>query len=118
MLADVFMKTEKSGLFERLYRITECCTQAELASMLGVKQSSISDAQKRSAIPAEWLVKLLRVKGINPEWILTGFGPKKLGPATGEPATHVVYLTEIKPPKDCSAQELINELVRRAIVNM
>ena len=30
-------------------------------------------------------------------------------------ALHVVYLTETKPPEECSAQDLINELVRRAL---
>ena len=28
---------------------------------------------------------------------------------------HVVYLTETMPPEQCSAQDLINELVRRAL---
>lgn len=106
---------EKADAFARLRAITKCRTQLELATLLGISQSSISDAQKRNAIPAEWLVKLLRMKGINPEWILTGFGPKKLGPACGESATPVVYLTKIKPPPKCSSQELFNELVRRIL---
>lgn len=72
---------------DRLFKEVECRTQTELADMLGIKQSSISDAQKRNAMPAEWLVKLLRLKGTNPEWILTGFGRQKLGPVKGEPAT-------------------------------
>ena len=28
---------------------------------------------------------------------------------------HVVYVTETKPPEQCSSQELINELARRAL---
>lgn len=105
---------EKSAL-DRVFETAGCRRQTDLADLLGIKQSSISDAKKRNAIPAEWLVKLLRLKGINPEWILTGLGPKELGPAKGEPATHVIYLTETKPPKECSAQDLVNELVRRAL---
>ena len=69
--------------FNRLCDITGCRTQTHLADLLGSRQSSISD----------WLVKLLRLKGINPEWILTGLGPQNLGPADDEPATHVIYLT-------------------------
>lgn len=99
----------------RVFAAAECRTQAELADLLGIRQSSISDAKKRQAIPAEWLVKLLRLKGISPEWILTGLGPQRLGPASGEEPTRIVYLTEIRPPQDCSAQELVNELVRRAL---
>ena len=102
----------------RVFAAAECRTQVELADFLGIRQSSISDAKKRQAIPAEWLVKLLRLKSVNPEWILTGLGPKLLGPATGEAPAHIVYITETRPPKGCSAQELVNELVRRALVKM
>lgn len=58
----------KSGKnsFDRLYEIAECRTQTGLDDLLGIKQSSISDAKKRNTIPAQWLVKLLRLKGINP----------------------------------------------------
>ena len=108
----------KEDAFSRLYAATGCHTQVQLAKLLEIRQSSISDAKKRSSIPAEWLVKLLRLKGVNPEWILTGLGPKKLGPASGEPLTHVVYLTKIKPPSKCSSQELFSELVRRALAEM
>ncbi len=106
---------ENKSALDRVFEIAGCHRQTDLADLLGIKQSSISDAKKRNAIPAEWLVKLLRLKGVNPEWILTGLGPQKLGPADGEPATHVIYLTETKPPKECSAQDLVNELVRRAL---
>ena len=104
--------------FRRVFDAAGCRTQAELADLLGIRQSSISDAKRRQAIPAEWLVKLLRLKSINPEWILTGLGPKRLGPANGEEPTRIVYLTERRPSVECTAQELVNELVRRALVKM
>lgn len=65
---------------QRIYDAAECRTQAELAAFLGVSQPSISIAKKRGAIPAEWLLKVLRKKGINPDWILTGQGPVNLLP--------------------------------------
>ena len=99
----------------RVCAAAECRTQVERADFLGIRQSSIADAKKRQAIPAEWLVKLLRLKGISPEWIMTGLGPKRLGPANDEEPTHVIYLTERRPPVECTAQELVNELVRRAL---
>lgn len=110
--------THKKNALERVFEVTNCRTQIELADMLGIKQSSISDAKKRNAIPAEWLVKLLRLKGVNPQWILTGLGPEKLGPSDDQAATQIVYLTQTKPPEECSAQDLVNELVRRAFVNL
>ena len=65
---------------ERLYQAAECRTQMELAAFLDVRQPSISVAKKRGTIPADWLLKLLRKKGVNPDWILTGQGPGKLLP--------------------------------------
>lgn len=51
-------------------------TQVKLAEALGIRQSSISDAKRRSSIPSEWLVKALEVGGVDPNWIRTGLGPK------------------------------------------
>jgi len=61
---------------ERIKLITGIRTQAELADLLGVKQSSISDARKRGRVPSGWLVTLMRYKHANPEWIATGKGPE------------------------------------------
>jgi hypothetical protein len=102
----------------RFHSVANTKTQVELAEFLGIRQSSISDSKKRRAIPAEWLIKLLRHKSINPDWILLGVEPKFLGPATGEPPTRIIYLTETKPPKECTAQDLITELVSRVLVDL
>jgi hypothetical protein len=117
----LYRKQSSENLFsplERVFEAAECHTQAELAEFFGIRQSSISDAKNRRAIPTEWLVKLLRHKSINPEWILLGAEPKHLGPATGEPPTRIIYLTEIRPPKECSVQELVVELARRALIDL
>ena len=104
---------------DRVFAAADCQTQVALGKLLGIQQSSISDAKRRGVVPAEWLIKLLRLKGINPEWIISGADPKYLGPATGValPAP-VVYLTRARPPQDCSTQELTTELVRRALADM
>lgn len=102
--------------YKRVLEAAECRTQVELAAVLNVRQSSISDAKRRKSIPAEWRVKLFEKKRVNPEWILHGGDIKYLGPA--DPAQnmpHVVRVTEIRPPESCSAQELFTELVRRAL---
>ena len=97
--------------------MAECRTQIELARFLGIQQSSISDAKRRGAIPAEWLLKLLRHKGINPDWVLSGEGSCFMRPLDGENIVMppVVHSVEIRPPQACTAQELVNELVRRAL---
>ena len=48
--------------------------------------------------------------------MLTGEGAKYMFPVDSETMKpHVVYVTETKPPEQCSSQELINELARRAL---
>ena len=65
--------------FDAAYaRICEVCgmkTQTELSAYLGIRQSSISDAKRRGKISSGWLVILMRVKNVHPEWILTRTGP-------------------------------------------
>ena len=102
--------------YRRVFEAAECRTQVELAALLKVKQSSISDAKRRKSVPSEWLVKLFEKKQINPDWIRCGASAKYLAPVDSEQSRpHVVRVTEIKPPQECSAQELFNELVRRAL---
>lgn len=60
---------------ERIKRITGKRTQVELAEFFGIRQSSISDAKRRGKIPSSWLVILMRVRNVLPEWVLTGKGP-------------------------------------------
>lgn len=63
---------------ERIKRATGARTQVDLASILGIRQSSISDAKRRQSIPADWLLKLFRSHGLNPDWISNGDQPQVL----------------------------------------
>ena len=58
----------------RVYLITGAKNQVDLADILCVAQSSISDAEKRHSIPASWLLALLYIYDVNPIWVLTGKG--------------------------------------------
>ncbi len=107
-------KTEAEARLTRVFEAADCRTQMELADVLGIRQSSISDAKRRGVIPPEWLIKLLRTRGINPEWILTGKAPRLL-----QPIDHSVQCgTELKPLHGYSSQQLMTELVRRAMENL
>lgn len=64
--------------FERIQDVTGCCTQLELAQLIGVRQSSISDAAKRKSISSNWLLCLVRRYDLNPDWVLYGAEPKYL----------------------------------------
>lgn len=76
------MDKEISGfqtVMERIYAATGTSTQQELALLLGIRQSSISDAKRRAIIPFRWLLTLSRLRSVNPDWVLTGKAPMYLG---------------------------------------
>lgn len=59
---------------DRIRLVTQTRTQVELANFLGIRQSSVSNAKRRGTIPADWLLTILRIRNVHPEWILTGEG--------------------------------------------
>lgn len=108
----------------RVFEVTGCRTQLELAHLLGIRQSSVSDAKKRNSVPAEWMIKLLLERGVNPVWIMTGVGTKYMLPNTSlerAPAPHLAAPiptgNENAIMRDIlrcfPAQHLVNELKRR-----
>ncbi len=101
--------------FARVFEAALCQTQNELARFLGVTQSGISDAKRRKRIPAEWRIKLFEKKRINPDWVLCGSGGKYLTATDAAEKPSVVRITEIRPPRECTTQELFDEMVRRSI---
>lgn len=65
-------------VFKRLKLATNASTQMELAAVLEIRQSSISDAKRRNSVPAEWFMKLFETMGLNPDWLKKGVGPRYL----------------------------------------
>ena len=102
---------------QRVFEAAACRTQIELATFLGVRQSSISDAKRRGSIPPEWLVTLLLKQWINPAWVLTGKGSRYLQPAEPEdtPYSHVQPLAEAACSTPCSTEALLAEIIRRVL---
>lgn len=62
-------------VFDRIKLATNTKTQVELAEVLGIRQSSISDAKKRDSVPAEWYMKLFEKFGLSPDWLKKAVGP-------------------------------------------
>ena len=56
----------------RIYEAVGCHTQSELAAILGIRQSQVTDAIRRKQIPQDWLEKISYEWGVSPEWILLG----------------------------------------------
>ncbi|GAB6036302.1 helix-turn-helix domain-containing protein [Fundidesulfovibrio butyratiphilus] len=74
--------------FERIamaIKTRENFTQQELAAILGIRQSSVSDAKRRGVIPGEWAIKLFRDYRLNPLWIYEGLAPKFVSGLRGSP---------------------------------
>ncbi len=84
-------------IFRRFQSVTNTSTQQELADVLGIKQSTISESKKRGAIPPGWYLSLFERGGVNPDWLRYGKGPQFLRTAEGlylEPASGAI------PPKN------------------
>lgn len=81
--------------YSRILAATGARSQTELADILDVKQSSISDAIARSnGIPANWLITLTEKYALNPLWIKTGESSQYLRPALVPQCTLTNYSTE------------------------
>lgn len=65
-------------IFERIKVATSTRTQVELAEVLDIRQSSISDAKRRNSVPSDWYMKLFEQFGLNPDWLKKGSGPMYL----------------------------------------
>jgi phage repressor protein C with HTH and peptisase S24 domain len=61
--------------FERITQATGLRTLSDLADLLEVNRSAITQARKKDSVPATWLLHLYRVKGLNPDWLEGGPGP-------------------------------------------
>ena len=68
---------------ERIHKATGARTQVQLAVVLDIRQSSISDAKRRCSVPSDWLLKLYHSHGLNPDWLAEGHEPVYLSPAKG-----------------------------------
>lgn len=70
--------TNFDEIFDRIKTATNTRTQVEIAEVLDIRQSSISDAKRRNSVPSDWFMKLFEQFGLNPDWIKKGSGPMYL----------------------------------------
>lgn len=52
-------------------------SQQDLARMLGVNRSAITQAKQRDAVPDKWILKLTREYGLDPAWLEQGDGASR-----------------------------------------
>ncbi|ABB40149.1 hypothetical protein Dde_3355 [Oleidesulfovibrio alaskensis G20] len=70
-----------TAAFERIMAELGIVTQTQLSKELGINQASVSIAKRSGDIPPRWLLTLLRKYHLNPDWVMTGLGPKFSVPA-------------------------------------
>lgn len=96
--------------YSRVLVTAGCRTKAELAEILAIKQSSIAAARRRGVIPADWLVKLVALRGVNPDWIKEGVGPRFLAPSDDPADANYPY--ESFPPVRAVDAEIVRRILR------
>lgn len=99
---------EYMAIMDRIKNVTQCRTQQELAQFFDVSQSCISDSKKRLAIPSKWLLSLLKKKGINPEWVQKGTGPKFLLPYDEDRGA--ICSIYARTPDKCPLQHIVSDI--------
>ncbi len=66
--------------FQRIKETIGIHSQTELAAVLQVNRSAITQAKQRGTVPESWIFKLTRAFDLAPEWLETGHGEKREEP--------------------------------------
>lgn len=88
-IIDPAVEAAFEAIMGRIKLVTGARTQVQLAEVLEVRQSSISDAKRRCSVPDTWLVKLERSHKVLAIWLLDGEGPKFVGGPAHEAITAI-----------------------------
>ena len=62
------------SFLQRVFQATGLTSQTELASVLKINRSAITQARKKNSIPDKWILQLYKTYGLNPDWVETGSG--------------------------------------------
>lgn len=63
---------------ERLTKVLEDTVLAKVANDMEVSPQAVNNWKNRGMISAQNGFKLAKLRGVNPEWLLTGLGPERL----------------------------------------
>ena len=71
-------------IIDRVFEATGIDSQTELARVLQINRSAVTQARKKGHVPDRWLLQLYRKFGLNPEWLENGVGRIFLGTAASD----------------------------------
>ena len=69
------------GFFARAAKAAGLTSQAELAALLGVHRSAVTQAKRKNGVPKAWVLAVSRRTGADPDWL--EFGRQRPGVAGG-----------------------------------
>lgn len=70
------------GFFERAAKAAGLASQAELAALLGVHRSAVTQAKRKDAVPKAWVLTVSRRTGSDPDWL--EYGRRRSGAGRGD----------------------------------
>ena len=76
----IYMDRSFDIFFTRVTEATEIGSLAQLAELLQVNRSAITQARKKGSVPAAWKLRLFKKLGLNPDWLEGGAGPPIIKP--------------------------------------
>lgn len=84
-----------SAFFSRVSDHLGINSQQELASLLNVSRSAVTQAKKRDIVPHKWLHKLSSDFGLRSQWLETGSGPVHFEPTAADSLTEHVDIPKV-----------------------
>lgn len=81
------------GFYRRLQEAAGIGSQRELAEMLGVNRSAVTQAKSRDRVPEKWLFTLSRRLGLSPQWLESGQGPRSV---SADPVRDYVEVPKVR----------------------
>lgn len=82
-------------IIDRVFEATGIDSQTELARVLKINRSAVTQARKKGHVPDRWLLQLYRKFGLNPEWVESGAGRTFLGTAASDPVTQYAKIPKV-----------------------
>lgn len=66
------MSHEFDAFFQRAQSACGIRSQSDLANLLGLHRSAVTQAKNKGGVPTAWALTLSRLFGTDPQWLLTG----------------------------------------------